>query len=102
LFTDSTFDLTNNPSFVGKFASTGVIKIVSDASCSATNPTPTAELRSYAVNPQSTTVTESEFEAAPLSSSELTQLSNACGFIKNNQSGRGVCGKANPACVPLS
>lgn len=102
LFTDSTFDLTNNPSFQGKFASTGVIKIVADATCKASSPTPIAELRSYMVNPQSTTVTESEFEEAPLSSEELTQLSNACNFIKTNQSGRGVCGKANPACVPLS
>jgi hypothetical protein len=98
LLTESTFDLTNNPSFQGKFASTGAIKIVSDATCTATSPTPTAELRSYIINPQSVTVTESEFESAPLSASEITQLSNACGFIKNNQSGRGVCGRANPAC----
>ena len=101
LLTESTFDLTNNPSFSNKFAATGAIKIVADASCTASNPSPTPELRSYIVNPQSTAVTESEFEAAPLSSSELTQLKNACGFIKNNQSGRGVCGRANPACVPL-
>src|SRR5262249_45669942 len=98
LLTESTFDLTNNPSFGGKFSTTGVIKIVSDATCTASSPTPTPELRSYIINPQSVAVTESEFEPAPLSASELTQLSNACGFIKNNQSGRGVCGRSNPAC----
>jgi hypothetical protein len=93
LFTDTIFDLTNNPSFSGKFATTGVIKVVSDVACTASAPVPTPELRSYITNPQSTTVTESELEPTPLSSAEEAQLAQACNFIKTNQSGRGICGR---------
>ncbi|HZQ22905.1 MAG TPA: hypothetical protein VFA89_08910 [Terriglobales bacterium] len=94
LFTDTIFDLTNNPSFTNKFSATGVIKVISDVACSAAAPVPTPELRSYITNPQSTTVTESELEPTPLSGAEQAQLAQACSFIKTNQSGRGICGQA--------
>jgi len=98
LLTLTMAQLTNNPAN-GTFATTGVIKIVSDAgsNCNEANPVPTSELRSWIVNPNAGAITESEFEATPLSAQELSNLKVLCGSIKN-QSGPGVCGKTNSAC----
>jgi hypothetical protein len=90
------FDLTNNPGN-GSFSNQGVVKIVSDASCNEFSPTPTQELRAWINNANNSTVTESEFEAAPLSTQELADLSLLCTGIQN-LSGKGQCGNGNPAC----
>ena len=92
LLTIRLHSLTDNPAN-GVFPSTGVIKVVAanDPSCGAlpTNPSPTPELRSWMVNVD-TSVTETEFQATPLSSQELFELGLLCSFIPN-QSGPGVC-----------
>ena len=93
LLTIALHSLTDNPAN-GVFSSTGVIKIVADGSPSCagslpTNPVPAPELRNWMVNPESS-ITESEFQAAPLSSQELFELGLLCSFIPN-QSGPGVC-----------
>jgi len=93
LLTIPTSSLTDNPAN-GVFSATGAIKIVADnfPNCNAAGPIPTPELRSWITNPNGTptTVTESEFEATPLSSTELSELALLCSFIPN-QSGPGVC-----------
>jgi len=96
LLTLTVNNLTNNPAN-GRFGNNGVIKIVSDSTCTETSPTPTPELRSWIVNPNNATLTESEFEATPLSAQELFDLKLLCSGIAN-QSGPGVCGRGNPAC----
>jgi len=96
LLTLTLFDVTNNP-FTGKFASTGVIKLVSDPSCDPTNPTPTPEIRGWINNLNNGTVTESEFEAADLSAQELSNLKVQCSAVKN-RSGHGICGTNSPFC----
>jgi len=90
------FDVTNNP-FTGKFSTTGVIKLLSDPSCSPTNPQPAPEIRAWINNLNNGTVTESEFEPATLSGQELSNLGVQCTAVKN-RSGAGICGNGNPAC----
>lgn len=98
LLTLTVNNLTNNPAN-GRFGNNGVIKIVSDAgsNCNETAPVPTPELRSWIVNPNNATLTETAFAATPLSAQELFDLNLLCGGIAN-QSGPGVCGRGNPAC----
>jgi hypothetical protein len=98
LLTLTMAELTNNPAN-GVFSGNGVIKIVSDAgsNCNEASPVPTPELRAWIVNPNNGAITESEFEATPLSAQELSNLKVLCNGIKN-QSGPGVCGAGNPAC----
>jgi hypothetical protein len=99
LLTLTMAELTNNPAN-GIFSTTGVIKIVSDSgtNCNEASPVPTPELRSWIVNPNNgRSITESEFEATPLSAAELSNLKVLCGAVKN-QTGPGVCAAANPAC----
>ena len=96
LLTLSITQLTNNPAN-GVFSITGAIKVVSDPTCNESSPTPTPELRSWIVNPNNRNATESEFEAAPLSAQELSNLKVLCGGIKND-TGTGQCGGGNPAC----
>jgi hypothetical protein len=90
------YDLTNNPGN-DVFSAQGVIKVVSDASCNEFSPTPTPELRAWIADANNSSVTESEFEATPLSTQELANLSLLCTGIKN-LSGEGQCGNGNPAC----
>jgi len=99
LLTLTMAQLTNNPAN-GVFSTNGVIKIVSDAgsNCNEVSPVPTPELRSWIVNPQNNgTITESEFEATPLSAQELNDLKVLCSGVPN-LSGPGVCARTNPAC----
>ncbi|HEY7097133.1 MAG TPA: hypothetical protein VH437_10445 [Terriglobales bacterium] len=96
LLTLTIFDVTNNPAN-GVFSPTGAIKIISDSSCNATAPAPTPELRAWINNVNNGTVTESEFEATPLSSRELSGLGALCGAI-GNLSGTGICATASPFC----
>lgn len=98
LLTLTMAELTNNPAN-GVFSTNGVIKIVSDAgsNCNEASPVPTPELRAWIVNPNNGAITESEFEATPLSAQELSNLKVLCSGVKN-QSGPGVCGKGNAAC----
>jgi hypothetical protein len=97
LLTLSISQLTNNPAN-GVFSGTGAIKIVSDPTCNEFSPAPTPELRSWVVNANNGQATESEFEAAPLSAQELSNLKVLCGGIKND-SGKGQCGGGNAACA---
>jgi hypothetical protein len=97
LLTLSISQLTNNPAN-GVFSGTGAIKIVSDPTCNEFSPAPTHELRSWVVNANNGQATESEFEAAPLSAQELSNLKVLCGGIKND-SGKGQCGGGNAACA---
>jgi hypothetical protein len=97
LLTLSITQLTNNPAN-GVFSGTGAIKIVSDPTCNEFSPAPTPELRSWVVNANNGQATESEFEAAPLSAQELSNLKVLCGGIKND-SGKGQCGGGNAACA---
>ena len=98
LLTLSMAQLTNNPAN-GVYSTNGVIKIVSDSgsNCNAASPSPTPELRAWIPNAHGASITESEFEATPLSAGELSNLKVLCGAIKN-QSGPGVCGGGNSAC----
>jgi hypothetical protein len=99
LLTLTMAQLTNNPAN-GVFSTNGVIKIVSDSgsNCNEVSPVPTPELRSWIVNPQNNgTITESEFEATPLSAQELNDLKVLCSGVPN-LSGPGVCARTNPAC----
>jgi hypothetical protein len=97
LLTLSITQLTNNPAN-GVFSRTGAIKIVSDPTCNESSPAPTPELRSWVINPNNVNSTESEFEAAPLSAQELSNLKILCGGIRND-SGTGQCGGGNSACA---
>jgi len=97
LLTLTITQLTNNPAN-GRFSTRGAIKIVSDPTCNETSPTPTPELRSWVINPNNANSTESEFEAAPLSAQELSNLKVLCGGIRND-SGKGQCGGGNAACA---
>jgi hypothetical protein len=99
LLTLTMAELTNNPAN-GTYSTHGVIKIVSDAgsNCNEASPVPTPELRSWIVNPNNgDSITESEFEATPLSAQELSNLKVLCSAVRN-QTGPGVCAAANPAC----
>ena len=90
--------LTNNPAN-GEFNANGVIKIVADtaSNCNERSPVPTPELRSWIVNPNNATLDEEPFAATPLSAQELFDLKLLCSGIPN-QTGPGVCARANPAC----
>jgi hypothetical protein len=83
--------LTNNPAN-GVYSPTGVIKIVADqyTNCNPTNPVPTPELRGSIFNVDSS-ITESTFQATPLSAQELFDLGFLCSGVPN-ESGPGVCG----------
>jgi hypothetical protein len=97
LLTLTMAQLTSNPAN-GVYSPNGVIKLISDPGCNETAPSPAPELRAWIVNPNNGTLTESEFEATPLSAQELSNLSFLCGSV-GNQTGPGVCGGGNPACT---
>lgn len=80
--------LTNNPAN-GVYSPTGVIKVVADSTCNPINPAPTPELRGSVFNVDSS-ITESTFQATPLSAQELFDLGLLCSGVPN-ESGPGVC-----------
>ncbi len=77
---------------------TGVIKIVSDRGCDATNitaPVP-AGLRAFQVNPQRGGLTETLYQPAPLTVTEQNFLGQTCSFVLYLGSGVGTCRCAPP------
>jgi len=94
LLTVALHSLTDNPAN-GVYSTTGVIKIVSDNSGVClygglpTNPSPAPEIRAWSVNAD-TSVTETKFQATPLSSQELFDLGFLCSGVPN-ESGPGIC-----------
>lgn len=82
---------TNTPAN-GVYSPTGVIKVVADQfpNCNPTNPVPTPELRGSVFNADSS-ITETTFQATPLSAQELFDLGLLCSGVPN-ESGPGVCG----------
>jgi hypothetical protein len=94
-------DLTSNP-LTPVTLTTGAIKIVSSTpsssgACDASSPTPTPELLSWATHVQrpssssSGVVTETAFQGATLSTTELSVLQDKCSDIIDNGSGHGIC-----------
>jgi len=89
--------LTNNPGDHAGNPFAGSIAIISDSACDATNPTPTADLRSWATHINFNTftegfdVTETATLDTPLSDGEKAEASGRCGFIRINGSGAGRC-----------
>jgi hypothetical protein len=90
-FFTSLAGFTNNPAN-GVYSPTGVIKVVADQypNCNPTNPVPTPELRGSIFNADSS-ITETTFQATPLSTQELFDLGLLCSGVPN-ESGPGVCG----------
>ncbi len=98
-------NLTANPlSGPGTNPKTGVIKIVSSAPNASTGPyapcnpavsvSPTPNLRSFSTHTYSNGlvgITETEFEEATLTTSELSALQSTCAFIHINGTGSGIC-----------
>jgi len=93
-------DLTSN-ALTPVTLNTGAIKIVSSnpppGQCDPTAPAPTPALIAWATHVQTPipgspgVVTETLFENASLSSSELSVLTEKCGDIVSNGSGFGIC-----------
>jgi hypothetical protein len=92
-------DLTTNPLTPVRLE-TGALKIVSSTptsgKCNAATATPTPELISWATHVQrpgsgASVITETAFEKATLSSSEIGVLTEKCGDIQDNGSGHGIC-----------
>jgi hypothetical protein len=95
---------TSNPGDGNPQRNAGSIDIIADssASCNASSPSPTPDLRAWAthINRDSAAstatatvfdVTEDEFLDTPLSSGEQSELAGRCGFFQANSSGRGDC-----------
>jgi hypothetical protein len=85
-------DLTSNP-LTGVILTTGLIKVVSTSTTSASKLTPTPAIRSWATHIQNSnfSVTETASQDATLSSAEVSRLNSECSAIQRDGSGHGIC-----------
>jgi len=85
-------DLTSNP-LTGVTLTTGLIKIVSSTSPSASRLVPTAAIRSWATHIQNSNFSETETASqdATLSATEQGRLQGECAAIQIDGSGHGIC-----------
>ena len=71
---------TDNPAN-GVYSATGVIKIVSDATCNPFNPVPTPELRGSIFNVNNPSITETPFQQTPIRALGPAEASASAGRV---------------------